>query len=196
MMSDWTIYLASTSPRRKALLTQVGVPFQPCVIDIDESVLPDEAPAVYVARLARAKAAAAFAQLVHAHDAIVIAADTTVTIEGHILGKPCDQADAFAMWERLSGRTHQVMTGVAVATETQVRVQVVVTDVEFSTLTPAQMHAYWASGEPIGKAGGYAIQGLGAGFIPRIEGSYSNVVGLPLVETLRLLEQAGYMITD
>ncbi len=200
MTSDRKIYLASTSPRRKELLAQVGMSFQPCVIEIDESVWPDEAPDTYVARLARAKAAAALAQLAdmpdRAPDAIVIAADTTVTIDGHILGKPADQADAFAMWQRLSGRTHQVMTGVAVATDSQIWVQVVVTEVVFSSLSVAQMQAYWACGEPQGKAGGYAIQGRGAAFIPRISGSYSNVVGLPLVETLDLLRQAGYTITD
>ncbi|MBC7750783.1 MAG: septum formation protein Maf, partial [Candidatus Saccharibacteria bacterium] len=120
-------------------------------------------------------------------DTVIIAADTTVTMDGLILGKPEDQEDAFSMWQLLSGRTHQVMTGVAVAYLGQIQTVIVTTDVDFLRLNAAQMQSYWDSGEPIGKAGGYAIQGLGAAFIPRIQGSYSNVVGLPLVETLALL---------
>ncbi len=182
------IVLASTSPRRQALLQQVGVAFSTAVIDIDESVRVGETPADYVVRLARQKAQAAIPFF--STDTVIIAADTSVTVDGLILGKPSSQQDAFAMWTLLSGRCHQVMTGVAVARRGQIASTVVVTEVEFLPLSPTQMHSYWDSGEPIGKAGGYAIQGLGAAFIPRIDGSYSNVVGLPLVETLALLRQA------
>ncbi len=185
LFTKLNIILASTSPRRKELLEQVGLQFTTAVIDIDESNVEGETPADYVVRLAREKALAAMPDFTK--ETVIIAADTTVTIDGHILGKPVDQSDAFAMWQLLSGRTHQVMTGVAVACAGEIKAAIVTTDVEFLPLTQAQMQDYWNSGEPIGKAGGYAIQGLGAAFIPRIQGSYSNVVGLPLVETLALI---------
>ena len=187
MSSDRNIVLASTSPRRKALLEQVGLTFSTASIDIDESVQQHESPVAYVLRLARAKALAAVPHF--SAQTILIAADTTVTIDNHILGKPLDREDAFAMWQKLSGRVHQVITGVAVAQAGRIVTCSVSTDVEFSPLSAAQMQEYWASGEPLGKAGGYAIQGRGAAFIPRIHGSYSNVVGLPLVETLALLDE-------
>ena len=179
------IVLASTSPRRKELLEQVGFHFKTAAIDIDESHVEGEVPSDYVVRVAREKALAAIPDF--AYDTVIIAADTTVTIDGHILGKPLDQNDAFSMWQLLSGRTHQVMTGVAVAYAGQIQTAIVMTDVDFLPISPLQMQEYWESGEPIGKAGGYAIQGRGAAFIPRIVGSYSNVVGLPLVETLALI---------
>lgn len=182
---DLTIVLASTSPRRKELLAQIGVQFSTAVIDIDESIIEGENPTDYVVRLAREKASAAIP--IFSECTMIVAADTTVTIDGHILGKPVDRDDAFAMWDLLSGRTHQVMTGVAIAFSGRVQTAVVQTDVEFLPLTRQQMEEYWNSGEPIGKAGGYAIQGLGAMFVPRIQGSYSNVVGLPLVETVALM---------
>ncbi len=181
------IVLASGSPRRRELLAQVGVDFAVQVFEIDESVLPNESPVAYVERLAQQKAQATVPHL--PAQTIVIAADTTVTIDGNILGKPVDAEDAYRMWRLLSGRTHQVMTGVAVACGDQLRYTHVVTQVEMLALTEQQMQAYWQTGEPLGKAGGYAIQGLGAAFIPAIRGSYSNVVGLPLVETLDLLQQ-------
>jgi len=181
------IVLASGSPRRRELLQQVGVDFQVKVFEIDESSRPNENPADYVLRLAQAKARTAQAQL--PSDSVVIAADTTVTIAGQILGKPTDQADAFAMWRLLSGQTHQVLTAVAVARGDTLLSQVVQTHVSMLPLSEQQMLVYWDSGEPIGKAGGYAIQGRAAAFIPRIDGSYSNVVGLPLVETLQLIQQ-------
>jgi septum formation protein len=181
------IILASGSPRRRELLTQVGLTFSVQVFEIDESCLPNEAPAAYVCRLAQQKARAAQAHL--PADCTVIAADTTVTVDGHILGKPTDREDAFAMWRLLSGRSHEVMTGVAVACGERVLCTHVVTTVTFLPLTPVMMQAYWDTGEPMGKAGAYAIQGRGAAFIPAIQGSYSNVVGLPLVETLALLER-------
>jgi septum formation protein len=183
--SHLEVVLASTSPRRKALLEQIGVQFTTAVVDIDESIILGEIPTDYVVRLAREKACAAIPHL--PDHTVIVAADTTVTIDGYILGKPVDQDDAFAMWNLLSGRTHQVMTGVAVAFSGRVQTTIVQTEVEFVSLTPQQMQDYWNSGEPIGKAGGYAIQGLGAVFIPRIHGSYSNVVGLPLLETVALM---------
>lgn len=183
--AELNIILASTSPRRKELLEQIGLHFMTASIDIDESHIEGETSADYVVRLAREKALAAMPDF--ATDTLIIAADTTVTIDGHILGKPLNQEDAFSMWRLLSGRTHQVMTGVAVAYADEIKTAIVKTDVEFLPLTEVQMQRYWDSGEPIGKAGGYAIQGRGAAFIPRIHGSYSNVVGLPLVETLALM---------
>lgn len=181
------IVLASSSPRRRELLQQIGLEFEVNSFEIDESPYLHEAPADYVVRLAIEKARAAIGQL--PTDTIVIAADTTVTIDGQILGKPVSQADAFAMWQRLSGRDHFVMTGVAVAKNQTVLHRRVTTEVHFAHLTPANMLAYWQTGEPIGKAGGYAIQGKGAAFIPKIHGSYSNVVGLPIFETMDLLRE-------
>lgn len=181
------IVLASSSPRRRELLQQIGLEFEVNSFEIDESPYLHEAPADYVVRLAIEKARAAIGQL--PADTIVIAADTTVTIDGQILGKPVSQADAFAMWQRLSGRDHFVMTGVAVAKNQTVLHRRVTTEVHFAHLTPANMLAYWQTGEPIGKAGGYAIQGKGAAFIPKIHGSYSNVVGLPIFETMDLLRE-------
>lgn len=187
-LSENNIVLASTSPRRKELLEQVGLQFITAGIDIDESIVDGESASEYVVRLAREKAQAAVPQF--SIQTLIIAADTTVIVDGHILGKPVDQKDAFAMWQLLSGRIHQVMTGVAVAFAGVIKTDFVITDVEFLPLTLSQMQSYWESGEPVGKAGGYAIQGRGAAFIPRIQGSYSNVVGLPLVETLALLDAA------
>ena len=181
------IVLASSSPRRCELLQQIGLEFEVNSFEIDESPHLHEAPADYVVRLAIEKARAAIAQL--PVDTIVIAADTTVTIDGQILGKPVSQADAFAMWQRLSGRDHFVMTGVAVAKNQTVLHRRVTTEVHFAHVTQADMLAYWQTGEPIGKAGGYAIQGKGAAFIPKIHGSYSNVVGLPIFETMDLLRE-------
>lgn len=181
------IVLASGSARRRELLQQVAVDFEVQVFEIDESCRPNESPSDYVHRLAEAKARAA--QLHLPTDCVVLAADTTVTIGGRILGKPADRDEAFAMWQHLSGQTHQVLTGVAVACGDRLFSSVVATSVQMLPLTVAQMQAYWDTGEPLGKAGGYAIQGRAAAFIPRIEGSYSNVVGLPLVETLQLLQQ-------
>lgn len=181
------IILASGSPRRRELLTQVGVDFSVQVFEINESPHVAETPAAYVARLAISKAQAAIPHV--PAQTIVIAADTTVTIDGLILGKPQDQADALQMWQRLQGRTHQVLTGVAVCQGTRCLSQVVCTEVVMRQLTEVEMQAYWQTGEPLGKAGAYAIQGRGAAWIPAIHGSYSNVVGLPLVETLALLQQ-------
>ena len=184
------LILASSSPRRKELLQQVGLVFETYSPDIDESVLAGESPDQYVLRLAENKARAVFQQFTNA---VIIAADTTLSVDGMIIGKPESKAHAFEIWQSLSGRWHEVYTGVCVAAPEKIKSRVVTTRVEFQTLSRNDMEQYWASGEPVGKAGGYAIQGVAAKFIPRIEGSYSNVVGLPLHETLQLLQQIAHI---
>ena len=179
------IILASSSPRRRELLTQLGLTFDVYSPDIDESVLKNEHVAAYVERLARCKAQAVQEKF---PDAIVIAADTSLGVDGLILGKPESKAHAFEMWQCISGRWHDVFSGVCVSTKQQISSIVVQTQVEFQTLSPNDMECYWATGEPMGKAGGYAIQGIAARYIPQIRGSYSNVVGLPLHETAQLLQ--------
>ncbi|WP_434456848.1 septum formation inhibitor Maf [Stutzerimonas urumqiensis] len=183
------LYLASASPRRAELLQQIGVPFDIRICPIDETLLPGEQPAAYVERLARAKAKAVLETLTV--PACVLGSDTAVVLKGRVLGKPADRDDAIAMLEALSGREHQVFTGVAVLDRTNCQVEVVDTRVRFRRLRRDEIEAYWATGEPCDKAGAYGIQGLGAVFVERIEGSYSGVVGLPLCETARLLEQFG-----
>ncbi|MNC42307.1 Maf-like protein YhdE [compost metagenome] len=184
------LYLASASPRRRELLLQIGVPHRRVDAPIDESVLPGETPAAYVERLARAKAAAGLAAL-GLEDACVLGADTAVVLEGRILGKPLDRADGLAMLAALSGRTHEVLTAVAVADGDRCRAQVVSSRVHFRPIAAVEQQAYWNTGEPLDKAGGYAIQGLAAIFVDRLEGSYSAVVGLPLAETAALLGEFG-----
>ncbi|WP_111894836.1 Maf family nucleotide pyrophosphatase [Acinetobacter sp. MB5] len=179
------LILASSSPRRQELLLQLGLTFEVFSPEIDESVLPDENAVQYVARLAQAKA---WAVLQKFPDATVIAADTSLSVDGEIIGKPESKAHAFAIWQKLSGRCHDVLTGVCVTNAKQSVDRVVQTQVEFQQLTPNDMENYWATGEPVGKAGAYAIQGQAAQYIPRIIGSYTNVVGLPLHETIQLLQ--------
>lgn len=183
------LYLASGSPRRRELLTQIGVPYTVVSAGIDETPLPNEAPQAYVQRLAAAKAARGLAQL--GADAVVLGADTAVIRDGQILGKPLDAQDAARMLAGLSGRDHEVFTAVALCTKARSEVCCVSTRVRFRHITPGEIDAYWASGEPLDKAGGYAIQGLGAVFVEAIEGSYSAVVGLPLCETAALLSRFG-----
>lgn len=183
------LYLASASPRRRELLTQIGVPFLSQIAPIDESPLPDEAAHAYVERLARAKAQAGLAALADKPEAVVLGADTAVVLDGRILGKPADQAEARATLAALSGRSHQVLTAVALASATRVAARVVSSQVSFRPLTGAEIDAYWASGEPRDKAGSYAIQGLAAVFVSQLQGSYSAVVGLPLCETAELLAE-------
>lgn len=187
------LYLASTSPRRRELLSQIGLAFHVLKVDIDESTRPGEGPAEYVSRLAREKAAAGLAQ---AGEGVVVAADTSVVLDDAILGKPASLEEAMAMWSRLSGREHRVLTGVAVADAARIEVQVVATRVRFRALREPELRAYWNSGEPRDKAGGYGIQGLGAVFVTGIDGSYSNVVGLPLAETAAMLEGFGIRILE
>lgn len=186
-----TLFLASASPRRAELLGQVGVPFQRVSASIDETPRVAEEPAVYVERLAQEKAQAGLQRLEQAADAVVLGADTAVVLEGRILGKPQDRADALAMLAALSGREHQVLTAVALCSATRRASVVVASQVCFAPISAAQAEAYWASGEPLDKAGSYAIQGLGAVFVAGVRGSYSAVVGLPLCETASLLAEFG-----
>lgn len=181
------IALASSSPRRRELLAQLGVNYKLVKADIDETVLPDEAAAVYVQRLALAKAHAGLARL--QHDLPVLGADTVVVVDGLILGKPADFEQFRQTMLLLSGRSHQVMTAIALVSTQHQLTQLVSTDVTFRVLTEAEISAYWATGEPQDKAGGYGIQGLAGRFVQRINGSYSAVVGLPLCETEQLLQQ-------
>lgn len=186
-----TLYLASASPRRRELLAQIAVPCVTQIAAIDESPLPGEPAAAYVQRLALGKAQAGLSALAQADNAVVLGADTAVVLDGRILGKPGNFAEAQAMLRALSGRTHQVLTAVALASPARQVARVVCSDVSFRPLGDAEITAYWASGEPCDKAGSYGIQGLAAVFVSRIEGSYSAVVGLPLCETAELLAEFG-----
>lgn len=182
------LVLASASPRRRELLHQLGLMFVVEVSAVAEQRGPGESPADYALRLAAEKAAAVAAR----HPQLpVLGADTDVVVDDELLGKPRDRAHALQMLERLSGRRHAVYSAVALIVGGRCERRLCVTEVEFAVLTPAQREAYWASGEPQGKAGGYAIQGLGAAFVKCIEGSYSGVMGLPLFETCALLRDAG-----
>jgi septum formation protein len=181
------IALASSSPRRRELLTQLGVNYQLVKADIDETPHANEPAQHYVQRLALAKAQAGLARLTV--DLPVLGADTIVVVDNCILGKPADFNEFRRTMLRLSDRSHQVMTAVALVSQHRQLQQLVTTDVWFRRVTEAEIAAYWASGEPQDKAGGYGIQGLAAKFIPRIHGSYSGVVGLPLCETEQLLQQ-------
>lgn len=185
------LHLASGSPRRRELLAQIGVPFVTLIASIDETALPDEPAQRYVERLAREKAQAGLATLERPEGAVVLGADTAVVLDGRILGKPNDRADALSTLAALSGREHEVMTAVALAAADRVESRVVVSRVRFRPLRPGEAEAYWATGEPRDKAGGYGIQGLAAVFVSQLEGSYSAVVGLPLCETAQLLEVFG-----
>ena len=181
------LILASASPRRRELLTQVGFRFEVIPAHINEDVGPGEDPIAYVVRLAREKAQAVRGQL-NDPEAIVLGADTTVTLDGHILAKPEDPADAIRMLRMLSGRTHRVITGVAVATADGTEVAAEVTGVQFVTLREEEIADYVSTGEPMDKAGAYGIQGYAARWIPRIEGCYFNVVGLPVALVSNMLE--------
>jgi septum formation protein len=188
------LVLASASPRRRELLTQAGFVFTVHPAHIAEDARPGEEPIAYVTRLAREKAEAVFRELSAggaAAELAVLGADTTVTVDGQILAKPEDAADAARMLRLLSGRTHRVITGVAVVTAERVEVAAEVTAVRFLTLSEGEIAAYITSGEPMDKAGAYAIQGRAAQWIPRIEGCYFNVVGLPLSLVGTMLESIG-----
>lgn len=182
------IYLASASPRRQELLQQIGVEFMLMKVDIEETPLPGEQPEAFVRRLALEKARAGHRQLSASDVCPVLGADTAVVIGDTIMGKPHDREHGVAMLQALSGCTHQVMTAVALVGEHEA-VRLSTTRVTFDTLDAAACEAYWSSGEPLDKAGGYAIQGLAAAFVTRLQGSYSGVVGLPLYETAALLRE-------
>lgn len=181
------LILASQSPRRRELLTQLGLQFQIDAAGIDETMDPSHRPFDEVSRLARDKSLAVPA----APDDVVIAADTVVVLDNTVLGKPKDPADAVRMLHALSNRSHEVMTGLAVRQGSVIHAQTVVTEVWFRSLTDAEITAYVSTGEPLDKAGAYGIQGLAAGFVTRLEGDYYNVVGLPLCPLVGLLRQAG-----
>lgn len=180
--------LASASPRRADLLRQIGARFTVAAVDVDETPLPGESPDDYVLRLARHKATTAAARFT---DVPVLAADTTVSVAGLPMGKPGDEAEAGAMLRTLSGRTHSVYTGVAMAAGERLESRLSHTLVTFRNLGDDECRAYWHTGEPADKAGGYAIQGLGAVFVQAISGSYTGVVGLPLAEAWELLQLFG-----
>ncbi|PCF97204.1 Maf family protein [Vreelandella nigrificans] len=182
--------LASSSPRRKALLASIGVPVSVLPSNVDETPLAGEQAEAYVERLAIAKAQAAVPKTALP----VLGSDTAVVVDGTIMGKPCDEQDAAAMLSALSGRTHQVLTAVAVVGPLGVLSCCVTTQVKMRAIQPHEIANYWQTGEPADKAGGYAIQGLAAVFVEEIHGSHSAVVGLPLFETTRLLCQQGVTI--
>ena len=183
-MQPVRLVLASASPRRAELMTAAGFEFDIDPVHVDESRQAGESPAAYVERVARSKAAAGGTR----HPSrVVVGADTVVVLEDDVLGKPRDEADARAMLRRLSGRSHEVMTAIAVSSNGDVRARVARTRVWFRGLSETEITWYAASGEPLDKAGAYAIQGLAARFIPRIDGSHSNVVGLPLATLYELL---------
>jgi len=198
---DNKIYLASKSPRRRELLRQIGVDFELLLLrdaaprgpEVSEEVMPGEAAEVYVARVTREKAE--FASKVmfmrRLPQRTILTADTTVVLDGQILGKPADAAQAKYMLRMLSGRTHQVLTSIVVKNEDILLQETQASAVTIAELSDATIDAYCASPEPYDKAGGYGIQGLAAAFIERMHGSYSGIMGLPLFETARLLRQAG-----
>jgi len=193
------LVLASASPRRRELLTQAGYRFEVRPAHIPEDPLPGEDPIAYVTRLAREKAEAVFRDLTDAspkpeETLVVLGADTTVALDNIILGKPEDAADAARMLRLLSGRTHRVITGVAVVTKKGAEVAAEATAVRFLTLSDAEIAGYVAGGEPMDKAGAYAIQGRAARWISRIEGCYFNVMGLPLALVSSLLEPSSGLI--
>lgn len=190
-MSYDSIILASASLRRSQLLTQIGVRHELLATDLDEQPLPGEGPADYVRRLAREKALAGLAALGGRSDRPVLAADTTVVLDGQIYGKPAGEPEGVAMLMALGGRSHEVLTAVALAEGAGLRTALNVSRVTFRALDEQECRCYWATGEPAGKAGAYAVQGLAAVFISRLEGSFSCVMGLPLFETAALLDAAG-----
>jgi septum formation protein len=186
-----TLYLASTSPRRRELLAQTDIKFSILDIAVDESQRGKELPTAYVERLAKEKAEAGFKSVQDDENAIVLAADTIVVLEDDILGKPSDQSQAGQMLRALSGRSHTVMTAFAIKTGQQIRVQRVNTTVFFRSITSKEVDWYWHTGEQQDKAGGYGIQSKGGVFVSAISGSYSAVVGLPLAEVVTALQSLG-----
>lgn len=184
-----TLLLASASPRRSELLQQIGVRFSTVVHEVDETPRSEEMAFDYVQRMAREKACCAMSRATPGH--VVLGADTAVVLDGQILGKPRDRADAVRTLLALSGRSHQVCSAVALCDGSRTEMRLSVTDVTFRPLSRSEAEAYWGTGEPADKAGAYGIQGVGALFVSRIEGSYSGVVGLPLHETAQLLDGFG-----
>jgi septum formation protein len=185
------LILASVSPRRRELLAQAGYAFTVEAADVDESRRKGEEPGAYVLRLAVEKAQAVFARHAAEEEAVVVlGADTSVVLDNEILGKPADAAGAMRMLRRLSGRTHQVLTGAAAVTRAGVVSGVETTEVVFAEISEQELAAYCATAEPLDKAGAYGIQGYAARWIPRIDGCYFNVMGLPIARTAKLIEDA------
>jgi len=182
------LVLASASPRRAALLREAGWAFEVAPVDLDETLRPGETAQAYVERLAQAKAAAAASK---DPEAVVLGADTTVVVQGQVLGKPLDSADAARMLRLLSGRTHDVLTGICLRKGLRSLVHVESSRVRIAALSDAEIEWYIGTGEPFDKAGGYAVQGLASRFIEAVDGSYSNVVGLPVASVNSLLKQLG-----
>lgn len=201
-MIDQRIYLASRSPRRRELLTQIGVRFDLLLFrtgpredeEVNEAWLPGETPEAYVQRVARAKAHFGAGLLARRPLVArpVLAADTTIDVDGEIIGKPHDEADAMAILARLSGRTHRVLTAIAIARNERLEHRLSISEVRFRALASDEIRRYVHSGEPMDKAGAYGIQGHAAVFIEAIHGSHSGIVGLPLCETALLLREFGY----
>jgi septum formation protein len=189
--SNSLIYLASASPRRSALLDQIGVTHRVQPVDVDETARGGEPPDEYVRRLAVLKAETLWQKLAAAQRQAVLGADTAVVLDDEILGKPRDEQDCVRMLNLLSARTHQVFTAVALRASDGCQSRVNVSDVTFRTLADDEIRRYWRSGEPADKAGAYAVQGRAALFIERIAGSYSGIMGLPLFETGQLLAAIG-----
>lgn len=198
---DRSLYLASRSPRRRELLSQIGVRFHLLLFrsraeaepDVNEDVLPEESPAAYVERVALAKAEAGWKRLMQRNlpRAPVLAADTTVALEGRIIGKPTDRGEAARMLAELSGKRHEVLTAVAIKYDDRIESAISVTQVRFRALSEDEIRQYVSTGEADDKAGAYAIQGRAAQFVAEIHGSYSGVMGLPLFETAQLIEKIG-----
>ncbi len=182
------VILASQSPRRRELLTLIGIPHEVRPANVDETYLAGEVPAAHAERLAREKAAA-----IQEADAVVIGSDTIVVVDGDVLGKPADDADAERMLRILSGRSHTVMTAVAVAWQGRVQASVEEVGVTFHPLTDAAIRAYVGTREPMDKAGAYGIQGFGATLVKRVDGDYFAVMGLPLQRMVRIMEQVGLL---
>ncbi|WP_455220449.1 Maf family protein [Kaarinaea lacus] len=197
------IYLASQSPRRRALIEQLGIHYQTLDVDVDESPQPGEIPADFVTRLALEKARAGW-QLVAKQSVPVVGADTCILLDQHIVGKPENREEGIQLLKRYSGRAHQVVTGIAIVgpklgqqgTDIVQHVRINTSTVTFRVVTNEECEQYWETGEPIGKAGGYAIQGKAAIFIEKLEGSYTGVMGLPLCEFAELISLFGIKILD
>ncbi|VAW88775.1 Septum formation protein Maf [hydrothermal vent metagenome] len=198
MGRNYSLLLASRSPRRAELLKQIGVDFEVRVADVVELRAEGETPENFVLRLAREKACCVWEQAqAETRSVAVLGADTIVTLHGEVYGKPLDYDDALSMWAKLSGATHDVYTAVTLCYDNEIHVALSKNKVSFRTLSLPEQKAYWRSGEPCDKAGGYAIQGLGAIFVKRLEGSFSGVMGLPLYETASLLTQINvYSVLD
>jgi len=191
--SSTMLHLASRSPRRSELLARLGLDFGVLEIDIPEQRQPGEAPDDYGRRVAREKAGAGLLKVMAVPGAVVLGADTEVVLDDDVFGKPSDDADAVAMLRRLSGRTHRVITAVSLVSASRELQAVSLSEVTFARLSDAEISAYIATGEPRGKAGGYAIQGRAQAFITHLSGSYSGVMGLPLHETATMLREIGVL---